>query len=90
MIRDPETYDKFDKVILTHTCRQVAELAYGRDLAARIESDETLTEMVDGKLTLISTTTREPSDAMGRMTDWIRDGRLRKCRAVRSIRRPTA
>ena len=32
--------------------------------------------MVGGKLTHLATTTREPSAAMGRMTDWIRDGRL--------------
>jgi len=76
IIRDPETYDKFDRVILTHTCRQVKELDYGHDLLARIRGDETLAEMVGDKLTHIATTTREPSQAIGRMTDWIRDGRL--------------
>ncbi len=76
IIRDPETYDKFEQVILTHTCRQVAELDYGHDLIARIAADEMLTEMVGDKLLHIATTTREQSPAMGRMTDWIRDGRL--------------
>ena len=50
IIRDPETYDKFDQVILTHTCREVAELAYGYDLIARIRGDEMLSEMVGDKL----------------------------------------
>ncbi|MER2509421.1 MAG: ferredoxin--NADP reductase [Amaricoccus sp.] len=76
VIRDPETYEKFEQVVLTQTCRQVAELDYGRDLVARIAADELLSEMVGDKLTLIATTTREQSPAMGRMTDWIRDGRL--------------
>jgi ferredoxin--NADP+ reductase len=76
IIRDPETYEKFDRVVLTHTCREVAELGYGRDLMARIAGDELLSEMVGDKLTLISTTTREASPQSGRMTDWIRDGRL--------------
>ncbi len=76
IIRDPETYDKFEHVILTHTCRQVAELGYGYDLMARIAGDEMLTEIVGDKLTHIATTTREDSADMGRMTDWIRDGRL--------------
>jgi ferredoxin/flavodoxin---NADP+ reductase len=76
VIRDPETYEKFDQVVLTQTCREVAELDYGRDLVAGIAADELLSEMVGGKLSLIATTTREPSPAMGRMTDWIRDGRL--------------
>jgi ferredoxin--NADP+ reductase len=76
IIRDPETYDKFDKVVLTHTCRQAAELGYGHDLIARIRGDEMLDEMVGDKLMHLPTTTREPSSAMGRMTEWIRDGRL--------------
>ena len=29
LIRDPETYERYDQVILTHTCRQKAELSYG-------------------------------------------------------------
>ena len=76
IIRDPETYEKFDRVVLTHTCRELAELGFGKDLIQRIAGDELLSEMVGDKLTLISTTTREASPHTGRMTDWIRDGRL--------------
>jgi ferredoxin--NADP+ reductase len=76
IIRDPETYEKFDKVVLTQTCRQVGELAYGYDLIRRIAENEFLPEIVGDKLLHIATTTREESPAMGRMTDWIRDGRL--------------
>jgi ferredoxin--NADP+ reductase len=76
IVRDPETYEKFEQVVLTHTCRQVAELAYGHHLLARIAGDALLAEMVGDKLTHLPTTTRESSPAMGRMTDWIRDGRL--------------
>lgn len=76
VIRDPETYEKFDQVVLTHTCREVAELDYGHDLVATIRGDEMLSELVGDKLLHIATTTREESPAMGRMTDWIRDGRL--------------
>ncbi len=76
IIRDPDTYEKFEQVILTHTCREVGELAYGHHLIAGIRSHEFLPEIVGDKLTHIATTTREPSPAMGRMTDWIRDGRL--------------
>ncbi len=76
VIRDPETYDKFDQVILTQTCREAHELDYGLDLVAKIRGDELLSEVVGGKLTFIPTTTREETARMGRMTDWIRDGRL--------------
>ncbi len=75
-IRDPETYDKFEQVILTQTCRDVKELDYGKALIAEIRSDELLSEVVGDKLTYIGTTTREESPDMGRMTDWLRDGRF--------------
>jgi ferredoxin--NADP+ reductase len=78
IVRDPETYEKFDQVVLTHTCRQVAERGYGHDLMTRIRGDELLSELVGDKLLHLPTTTREESPAMGRMTDWIRDGRLAK------------
>ena len=76
LIREPETYDKFGQVVLTHTCRERKELEYGIELVARIRADEMLSELVDDKLVHIATTTREESGRMGRMTDWIRDGRL--------------
>ena len=90
IVRDPETYEKFEQVILTHTCRDVAELDYGADLVARIRGDEMLSEMVGDKLVHIATTTREASPRMGRMTDWIRDGRLARGdgRAARPGDRP--
>ncbi len=76
VIRDPETYEKFDEVILTQTCREVKELDYGHHLMEEIANDELLSEIVGDKLTYIGTTTREDSPLMGRMTDWLRDGRF--------------
>lgn len=76
VIRDPETYEKFDEVILTQTCRDAKELDYGKHLVAEIAADELLSEVVGDKLTYVGTTTREESPLMGRMTDWIRDGRF--------------
>lgn len=76
IIRDPETYEKFEQVVLTQTCRDVAELDYGKHLFAEIQQDELLSEVVGGRLHLISTTTRETSAHMGRMTDWLHDGRF--------------
>lgn len=76
VIRDPETYEKFEEVILTQTCRDVNELDYGKHLIAEIESDELLSEVVGDKLRFIATTTREESPLMGRMTTWLEDGRF--------------
>lgn len=78
LIREPESYERFDQVILTQTCRQTAELDYGHALIDQINGDELLSEIVGGKLSFIATTTRDPSPHMGRITEWIRDGRLAK------------
>ncbi len=78
LIREPETYEKFEEVWLTQTCRDVAELDYGKSIVAAIHADEMLSEIVGSKLHTIATTTREDSPAMGRMTDWLRDGRFAK------------
>jgi ferredoxin--NADP+ reductase len=76
LIRDPETYEKFDRVILTHSCRTVAELAYGFDLMKTIKEDEMLREIVGDKLTHFTSVTREDYTHVGRITKLIDDGTL--------------
>ncbi|MFZ2103711.1 MAG: ferredoxin--NADP reductase [Oricola sp.] len=76
LIRDPEVYEKYEQIILTHTCRQVAELEYGRQLVENLINDPLIGEMVDGKLHYYPTTTREESPRMGRITNKIRSGEL--------------
>ena len=76
LIRDPETYEKFDEVILTHTCREVAELKYGFDLVEEIRSNELLSEIVGDKLKHYATVTREDYPYKGRITDLMESGKL--------------
>ena len=76
LMRDPETYDKFDQVVMMHTCRDVAELAYGRELIAALQDDPLIGELVEGKLLYYPTTTREPSPQMGRITDNLLSGKV--------------
>ncbi len=76
VIRDPETYEKFDKVFLIQTCREVAELQYGKDLVEEIRNHEILSEIVGDRLVHYATTTREESERTGRMTDLMRSGKL--------------
>lgn len=76
LLRDPETYEAYDQVIVTHTCREVADLAYSQELVVSLQDDPLIGEMVAGKLTYIPTTTRETSGRMGRITDKLRDGSL--------------
>jgi ferredoxin--NADP+ reductase len=76
LIRDPETYEKFEEVILTHTTRDVAELKYGFDLVEEIRNDELLSEVVGDKLRHYATVTREDFPFTGRITDLIENGKL--------------
>lgn len=78
LLRDPETYERFDEVIVTHTCREVAELTYSRELIEAIRSDELLAELIGAenlaKLRYYPTTTRDESAKMGRITELLKDG----------------
>ncbi len=76
LMRDPETYEKFEQVVLTHTTRDVAELAYGEELAKALVDDPLIGELVDGRFTHYATTTREASARMGRITSLIESGKL--------------
>ncbi|MGV6873029.1 ferredoxin--NADP reductase [Pseudochelatococcus sp. B33] len=76
LIRDPETYEKFEEVILTHTCREVAELQYGFDLVEEIRDDEVLGEIVGDKLRHYATVTREEFPFQGRITHLVETGKL--------------
>ncbi|WP_300029558.1 ferredoxin--NADP reductase [uncultured Roseobacter sp.] len=78
LLRDPQTYEDYDQVIVTHTCRDVAELEYGRQLIENLRQDEMMLELLGeenlAKLTYYPTTTREESPKMGRITDLLKDG----------------
>ena len=76
LMRDPETYEKYDQVIMMHTCREVAELEYGRQLVESLSNDPLIGEMVAGKLLYYPTTTREASARMGRVTDNLSSGKV--------------
>ncbi len=76
LMRDPETYEKFDEVVMMHTCRTVEELEYGRQLVENLINDPLIGEMVDGKLKYYPTTTREEFHHMGRITDNLESGKV--------------
>ena len=80
LLREPETYENYDEVIITHTVRDVAELTYGRDLIENLKSDEMMVELLGAenlaKIRYYPTTTREHSAKMGRITTLIEDGTL--------------
>lgn len=76
LVRDPETFEKFEQVIITHTCRDVGELIYGQQLAKNLIEDPLIGELVNGRFIHYATTTREESPHMGRITTLIENGKL--------------
>ena len=75
LLRDPDCWERFDTVILAHTCRHVAELEYGREVVVGLGDDPLVGEHA-GRLLYYPTTTREPSLHEGRVTDLIESGTL--------------
>ena len=76
LMREPDTYEKYDQIIMMHTCREVAELAYGRDLVASLKEDPLIGDLVGDKLLYYPTTTREQTGQMGRITDNLTSGKV--------------
>ncbi len=76
LLRDPETWENYNQVIVAHTCRTRDELAYGSEIVKALPDDPLIGELVGDKLCYYPTTTREASDIEGRISDHIRDGRV--------------
>jgi len=74
IIRDPETYEHYEQVILTHTCREVAELEYGRELVEAVRQDPLVGEFAAPKLVYYPSVTREAFERTGRITQLIDEG----------------
>jgi ferredoxin--NADP+ reductase len=76
LARDPEVYERFDQVIVTHTVREVKDLNYRELFEEELPNDEMLGELVAPKLRYYPTVTREAFKTRGRITDLIESGKL--------------
>lgn len=76
LMRDPEIYERYEKVVLVHGCRQVAELAYGERITKHLPNDEFIGDMIRKQLVYYPTVTREPFRNRGRITDLLTSGQL--------------
>jgi ferredoxin--NADP+ reductase len=75
IIKDPETYERFDRVILTHTARQIDDLAYARFIEHELPGSDVLGELVRPRLVYYPSVTREPFRTPGRITELLASGR---------------
>ncbi len=76
IVKDPDIYDRFEKIVLVHGCRTVAELAYADILTKELPKDEFIGEQVTNQLLYYPTVTREPFRHSGRITELLNNGTL--------------
>ncbi|MCA3564750.1 MAG: ferredoxin--NADP reductase [Methylocystis sp.] len=76
LIRDPEVYERFAKVVLVHGVRKIAELAYGDLIERQIATHELVGEQAARQLLYYPTVTREPFRNSGRITNLVSSGKL--------------
>ena len=80
IIRDPDVYERFEKVVLVHGTRKVDELAYAELIEHELPKHDHLGDEVRAKLLYYPTVTREPFRNQGRLPDLIANGKL--CRDI--------
>ncbi|MFG1426088.1 ferredoxin--NADP reductase [Roseixanthobacter glucoisosaccharinicivorans] len=76
VVKDPDAYERFEKIVLIHGCRTVAELAYDEYLTKELPENEFIGDEVKAKLIYYPTVTREPFRHQGRITSLIEGGQL--------------
>ena len=76
IIKDPEIYEKFDQVILTHGVRYTSELAYKDIIEQELPNNEFFGEIIRDQLLYYPTVTREPYRNKGRLTDLMTSGKI--------------
>jgi ferredoxin--NADP+ reductase len=76
IIKDPDVYDRYERIVLTHTCRFVDELAYQEYITQSLPQHEHIGESIREKLVYYPTVTREQFHTNGRITDLIKTGKL--------------
>ena len=76
VIRDPDVYDLYDKIILVHGCREVGELAYKTVIEEELPQNEWFGEVAAAKLRYYPTVTREPFRNQGRIPSLLSTGQI--------------
>ena len=71
LIREPEAFEKYENVIVTHTCRTIKELEYSKEIIKECKNDELIKDFISNKLITYHSTTREYYENQGRITDLI-------------------
>lgn len=76
VIKDPETYQRFERVVITHGVRRVADLAYAEYIRRELPHHEFLGEQIGRQLLYYPAVSREPFINQGRLTTLLESGRM--------------
>ena len=85
LIREPETYERFENIIVTHTCRMITELSYSKSIIQECMNHELIKEFIDNKLLSYHSTTRDNYIFNGRITELISSDKLFNDLKIKSI-----
>ncbi len=85
IVKDPETYEAFEQVVLVHGVRESSDLAYGNAMLAALREDPYLGAMIGEKLLRYSCVSREPFEHVGRVTSALQSGELCKSLGIAPV-----
>lgn len=85
IIKDPETYERFDKVILVHGVRLAEDLAYRDYFEKELPQHEFLGEMIREKLLYYPAVSREPFPNHGRITHLLDSGEMMRTLGIEPL-----
>jgi len=76
IIRDPETYERFEHVVVAHGVRTISELGYSDYIKQELPNHELVGESVQKQLLYYPTVTREAFENNGRLTHLLESSKL--------------
>src|SRR4051794_20389840 len=76
IIRDPETYERYEHVVVAHGTRRVSDLGYREVIEDELPQHELVGEQVKQQLLYYPTVTREPFRNQGRLSALLDSGKL--------------
>ncbi|WP_411831884.1 ferredoxin--NADP reductase [Pseudoxanthomonas mexicana] len=85
IIKDPETYERFERVVLCHGVRNEADLAYRDYFEKELPQHEFLGETIREKLLYYPAVSREPFPNQGRLTDLMASGQMMRSLGIEPL-----
>ena len=85
IIKDPETYERFERVILTHGVRNTADLAYRDYFEKELPRHEFLGDVIREKLRYYPAVSREAFHNHGRLTDLMASGEMMRTLGIEPL-----